>query len=70
MSTLADDFAAFAQSKGFTVRQGPAPRRPAPQASMRPFEKPTLGEPKDAQRIPTDPFLDYTDDYTVWKQGQ
>lgn len=108
MSTLADEFAAFARSRGLTVRQGPAPRKPesCPQAPGEGYPQaltcrsalapsrphapahapagtresareapgespPSIGRSQPLQSPPkADPWLEYTDDYSVWKQGQ
>lgn len=65
MSTLADQFAEFARSRGLTVRVGPAPRKPVPELDA------SIGRSEPVQRPPkADPYLEYTDDYSVWKQGQ
>lgn len=65
MSTLADQFAAFAQAHGGTLRTGPQPRKPITETP------PSIGRTQPIQRPPkADPWLDYTDDYSVWKQGQ
>jgi hypothetical protein len=65
MSTLADQVAAFARERGLTVRHGPAPRKPIT------AREPSIGRPQPVQSPPkADPWLNYTDDYSVWKQGQ
>lgn len=65
MMSLADQVAAFAQAHGGTVRHGPQPRKPP---SVNP---PSIGRTQPIQRLPNrDPYLNYTDDYSVWKQGQ
>ena len=65
MTTLADQLAAFAQAHGGTLRHGPQPQKP-PRVNP-----PSIGRTQPIQRPPkADPWLDYTDDYSVWKQGQ
>lgn len=69
MSTLADQFAEFARSRGLTVRVGPAPRKPVPEPVLGAVAG--IGRPQQNHGRPkADPWLDYTDDYSVWKQGQ
>ena len=56
---------AFALARGGTLRTGPQPQKPP---SVNP---PSIGRTQPVQRPPkADPWLDYTDDYSVWKQGQ
>lgn len=63
--TLEDQIRAFAEARGGRLRYGRQPQRPAPEIP------PSIGRPKPVQSPPkADPWLDYTDDYTVWKQGQ
>lgn len=65
MTTLADQLAAFAKAHGGTVRHGPQPRKPIAEP------RPSIGRPQQNHGRPkADPWLDYTDDYSVWKQGQ
>lgn len=65
MMSLADQVAAFAQAHGGTVRHGPQPRKPIAEP------RPSIGRTQPVQRLPNrDPYLNYTDDYSVWKQGQ
>jgi len=65
MMSLADQVAAFAKVHGGTVRHGPQPPKPHREIV------PSIGRTQPVQRLPNrDPWLDYTDDYSVWKQGQ
>lgn len=63
MSTFAEQLADFAKAKGGTLRYGPQPPKPA---QDRPS---SIGRPQPV-KPKADPWLDYTDDYSVWKQGQ
>lgn len=59
---LMADLAAFAAACGGTLRIGRQPARPPVAAS--------LGRPAPVvTRTPRDPYIEYTDDYSVWKQG-
>lgn len=65
MTTLADQLAAFAKAHGGTVRHGQQPLKPIS------LDPPSIGRTQPVQSPPkADPWLDYTDDYSVWKQGQ
>jgi hypothetical protein len=65
MMSFAEQVAAFAKVHGGTVRTGPQPLKPP---SVNP---PSIGRTQPVQRLPNrDPYLEYTDDYSVWKQGQ
>lgn len=65
MSTLAEQLQAFARERGGTLRYGPQPRKLAPEPGA------SIGRSQPVQSRPkADPWLDYTDDYSVWKQGQ
>lgn len=56
---------AFAQARGGTLRAGPQPPKPHREIT------PSIGRTQPIQSPPkADPYLDYTDDYSVWKQGQ
>ena len=56
---------AFALAHGGKVRTGPQPQKPAPEPGA------CIGRTQPVQRLPNrDPWLDYTDDYSLWKQGQ
>jgi hypothetical protein len=65
MTALADQLAAFAQAHGGTLRHGPqAPKLPS-------VNPPSIGRTQQNHgRKNRDPYLEYTDDYSVWKQGQ
>jgi hypothetical protein len=67
MISLADQLAAFAKSHGGTVRTGPQPQKPLREIppSIGPFEN-----ERSPSRGKADPFINYSDDYTVWKQGR
>ncbi|CAB4138840.1 hypothetical protein UFOVP348_7 [uncultured Caudovirales phage] len=55
----------FARVHGGKIRTGPQPRKPAPEPGS------CIGRTQPVQRPPkADPWLEYTDDYSVWKQGQ
>ena len=65
MMTFAEQVAAFAKDIGATVRTGPQPPKPHREIV------PSIGRTQPVQRLPNrDPYLNYTDDYSVWKQGQ
>lgn len=65
MMTFAEQVAAFAKDIGATVRTGPQPLKPHREIV------PSIGRTQPVQRLPNrDPYLNYTDDYSVWKQGQ
>lgn len=69
MTTLAEQLAAFAQARGGTLRTGPQP--PKPHREITPDAIAGIGRTQPVQSPPkADPWLDYTDDYSVWKQGQ
>lgn len=56
---------AFALAHGGKVRTGPQPPKPHREIT------PSIGRTQPVQSRPkADPWLDYTDDYSVWKQGQ
>jgi len=55
---------AFALAHGGRVRHGPQPQRPAPVVG------PGIGPSEKPRATPRDPYLEFTDDYSVWKQGQ
>ena len=65
MNALMDQLQAFAKVHGGTVRTGPQPLKPIS------LDPPSIGRTQPVQRPPkADPWLDYSDDYSVWKQGQ
>lgn len=65
MNALLDQLQAFAKAHGGTVRTGPQPRKPITETP------PSIGRTQPVQRLPNrDPYLEYTDDYSLWKQGQ
>ena len=56
---------AFALAHGGKLRTGPQPHKPIS------LDPPSIGRSEPVQSPPkADPWLDYTDDYSVWKQGQ
>lgn len=63
MMSLHDQLAVFAKATGGKFRTGPQPPKPAPAPA------PSIGRPQPV-KPKADPWLDYTDDYSVWKQGQ
>lgn len=65
MTGLTEEFAAFARARGLNVRVGPAPLKPPPEIP------PSIGRTQPPQSPPrADPWIDYTDDFTVWSQGK
>lgn len=61
MTDLETQLRAFALAHGGALRYGPQPERP-------PVDKPaSIGRPQPVQRpAPADPWIDYTDDYSLW----
>ena len=56
---------AFTRVHGGKIRTGPQPRKPVPEPGS------SIGRTQPVQRLPNrDPYLEYTDDYSLWKQGQ
>ncbi len=69
MSTLLDQLQAFAKVHGGTVRTGP--QAPKPPSVNPPFATAGIGRTQQNHgRKNRDPYLEYTDDYSLWKQGQ
>ena len=67
--TFAEQVAAFAKDVGGTVRTGPQP--PKPHREITPNATAGIGRTQPVQSpSKADPYLNYTDDYSVWKQGQ
>ena len=63
MSTLADQVAAFAKARGLTVRDGPQPQKPIT------AREPSIGRTQPIPSRPlSDPYIDYTDDFTLWSR--
>ena len=67
--TLHDQLVDFARSRGGRLRYGPQDLKPKADTQASDLKA------KAATRAPelkpkADPWIDYTDDYTVWKQGQ
>ncbi len=62
MTSLHDQLAAFAASRGGVLRHGPQPRKP---------ESPSIGRPHTTEnptpaRPLADPWIEFSDDYSLW----
>lgn len=56
---------AFTRVHGGKIRTGPQPRKPAPEPGS------SIGRTQPLESPPrADPWIDYTDDFTVWSQGK
>ena len=68
MTSLQDQLAAFAASRGGVLRHGPQPLKPkaATSASIGPSENPGHLKPKADTQTARDAWIDYTDDYSLW----
>jgi hypothetical protein len=56
---------AFALAHGGKVRAGPQPQKPIT------AREPSIGRTQPVQRLPNrDPYLEYTDDYSLWAKGR
>lgn len=65
MNALLDQLQAFAKAHGGTVRTGPQPRKPITETP------PSIGRTQPVQSPPkADPWLEFTDDYSLWAQGR
>lgn len=61
---------ALAPSRAQACAHAPAGTRESAREALA-GSPPCIGRPQPVQRPPkADPWLDYTDDYSVWKQGQ
>ena len=63
MNTLLEQVQAFAKVHGGTVRTGPQPQKPTPETDA------SIGRTQPTQSRPlSDPYIDYTDDFTLWSR--
>jgi hypothetical protein len=65
--TLAEQLEQFARERGGVVRHGRQPARPVLERRDLAARTP---QPVLERRDLADPWIEYTDDYTVWKQGR
>ncbi len=59
---------AFALAHGGRVRHGRQPERPP--SVPGPVRSAGIGPSEKPRDPPRDPYLEFTDDYSLWKQGQ
>jgi hypothetical protein len=65
--TLAEQLEQFARERGGVMRHGRQPARPVLEhRDLAASTSQTIPERRDL----ADPWIEYTDDYTVWKQGR
>lgn len=65
--TLAEQLEQFARERGGVVRYGRQPTRPVLERSD--LADKTPQKPQERKPL-ADPWIEFTDDYTVWKQGR